>query len=308
MTDPATDRSVVSFIGLGNMGQPMAQRLVEAGYQVRGYDRSADALTELERHGGVAGRDALDVAKGAHTIVLMLPDSDVVDAVLDSLLRGGVLREGATVIDMSSSEPDRTRHNAARTADAGARLVDAPVSGGVRGAVAGTLTIMVGTDQPLTDDVTHLLEHLGRVVVVGGAGSGHAAKALNNLLSASHLWLTSEAVLVGQRFGIDPEAFLGVVNGASGRSGSSEVKWPRFILPGTFDSGFAARLMLKDTKIATALADQLGLPTRLGDATVQAWTDACAELPADADHTEIARYLQEQALRSDRSDHEESHT
>jgi 3-hydroxyisobutyrate dehydrogenase len=132
---------------------------------------------------------------------------------------------------------------------------------------------------------------MGRVVHAGPLGSGDAVKALNNLLSATHLWVTSEAMLVGERFGIDPEVMLSVFNGSSGRSGSTDNKWPNFILPGTYDSGFALRLMLKDMRIATDLARSTGLPSRLGEDAVRLWAEAAGELPASADHTEVARYL-----------------
>jgi 3-hydroxyisobutyrate dehydrogenase len=132
---------------------------------------------------------------------------------------------------------------------------------------------------------------------VGPIGSGDAVKALNNLLSAAHLWVTSEAMLVGQRFGIDPQALLEVFNASSGRSGSTENKWPNFILPGSFDSGFALQLMLKDMRIATRLARECGLPSRLGESAVELWAEAASELDPAADHTEVARYLEHRADR-----------
>jgi 3-hydroxyisobutyrate dehydrogenase len=122
-------------------------------------------------------------------------------------------------------------------------------------------------------------------------GSGHAIKALNNLISATHLWITSEAMVAGQRFGLQPEVMLEIINGSSGRSGSSEVKWPRYVLPGTFDSGFGLRLMLKDMRTATALAGQLDAPIDLGAAAVERWAEAADDLPPGADHTEIAKWL-----------------
>ena len=144
-------------------------------------------------------------------------------------------------------------------------MIDAPVSGGVSGAETGRLTVMVGGARQ-TDLVAArpLLEELGRPVHAGPVGAGHAVKALNNLLSATHLWVTSEAMLAGERFGIDPQVMLSVFNSSSGRSGSTENKWPNFILPGTFNSGFGLRLMLKDMGIAVQLVDQVGGPSALG--------------------------------------------
>ncbi|MEZ5189969.1 MAG: NAD-binding protein [Schumannella sp.] len=136
-----------------------------------------------------------------------------------------------------------------------------------------------------------MLGHLGTVRHAGAVGSGHAIKALNNLISATHLWITSEAILAGERFGLDPQVMLDIINGSSGRSGSSENKWPRFILPGGYDSGFGLRLMLKDMRTATALAGQLGASIGLGEAAVERWARAADDLPPAADHTEVARWL-----------------
>jgi 3-hydroxyisobutyrate dehydrogenase len=124
-------------------------------------------------------------------------------------------------------------------------------------------------------------------------GAGHAAKALNNLLSASHLLLTSEAVLAGQRFGVQPSVLLEVVNGSSGRSGSSELKWPRYIVPGTYDSGFALALMVKDARIAQGLLEATGVDSAVARATLADWQRAMQELEPGADHTEIARWLEQ---------------
>jgi 3-hydroxyisobutyrate dehydrogenase len=176
----------------------------------------------------------------------------------------------------------------------GVELVDAPVSGGVSGAVKGTLTIMVGGAAAAVARVTPVLEHLDTVRHAGAVGSGHAIKALNNLISATHLWITSEAMLAGQRFGLQPEVMLEIINGSSGRSGSSENKWPNFILPGTYDSGFGLRLMLKDMRTATSLAGQLGVPVELGEAAVERWAEAANALAPDADHTEVAKWLAEE--------------
>ncbi len=174
---------------------------------------------------------------------------------------GPRLRKGLLVVDMGSSEPVKTRALAAELDAVGVELVDAPVSGGVSGAVKGTLTIMVGGAATAVARVTPVLEHLGTVRHAGAVGSGHAIKALNNLISATHLWITSEAMLAGQRFGLQPEVMLEIINGSSGRSGSSENKWPNFILPGTFDSGFGLRLMLKDMRTAVDLAAHSAFPS-----------------------------------------------
>lgn len=285
------DFTHVGLWGLGNMGVPMAARLLASGMTVLGYDPLPSAREAFAALGGtvVDGPEALDVVSA---VILMLPNSGIVDEVL---LRSGVadvLRPGTIVIDMSSSEPLRTQSLAKELAARQLSLIDAPVSGGVTGAVDGTLSIMVGGDEAVFDRVVGLLRHFGRPVLVGPSGAGHALKALNNLMSATHLWVTSEAILVGEKFGLDPEIMLATINGSSGRSGSTQNKWPNFILSGGFDSGFGLQLMLKDMKIATDLAHQLGMPIELGDAALSQWEHAGDALPSTADHTEVARYLE----------------
>jgi 3-hydroxyisobutyrate dehydrogenase len=285
----------VAFVGLGKMGLPMATQLVRAGVPTVGFDVGPAARDAFAAAGGsVAGSAAAAVA-GAATVILMLPDSGVVESVLGDPEVAAALRPGMTVIDMSSSEPARTRALAGRLAAAGVAMVDAPVSGGVARAATGELAVMVGGEDADVARVEPLLGSFGTLFRSGGIGSGHAVKALNNLMSATHLLVTSEAVLAGRRFGLDPARVLEIVNASSGRSGSTENKWPRFVLPGGYDSGFGLRLMLKDMRIAVDLAEQVGLPSRLGAEAVELWARAAEELPPEADHTEIARWLDEHA-------------
>lgn len=291
---PRPDKRKVAFIGLGNMGLPMASRLIRGGYDVAGFDLSSGAREKLAEAGGRPVAVAKDSVAGAQIIILMLPNSAVVESVL---LQDGVaasVEAGAVVVDMSSSEPLATRElETVLREEYTVDLVDAPVSGGVKGAVNGTLTIMAGGREESLAKVSAALAILGKVTRTGDVGSGHALKALNNLLSATHLLATSEAMLAGQLFGLDPQVMLSVLNGSSGRSGSTENKWPNFILPQTYDSGFGLRLMVKDMKIATGLFQQLGLPSLLGEDSVRLWEEAAEHLPATADHTEIARWLRD---------------
>jgi 3-hydroxyisobutyrate dehydrogenase len=280
---------VVGFVGLGRMGDPMVRRVAAGGVAVRGYDAAAGATEGLA--GIVTAVDsAADAAAGAPVVILMLPDSDVVEKVVDGGLLDA-LGDGALLVDMSSSEPLRTRALARRVAERGVTLVDAPVSGGVSGARAGTLTIMVGGPVAAAAALTPLLSLLGRVRHVGDVGAGHALKALNNLMSAAHLLASSEAILAGQRFGLDPAVMLDAVNGSSGRSGSTENKWPNYVLPETYDSGFTAGLMVKDIRIALGLAEATGAPSQLAARTVELWGRAVEQLGPGADHTEIVRWL-----------------
>jgi 3-hydroxyisobutyrate dehydrogenase len=286
--------SRIGFVGVGHMGQPMVRRLAGAGYVVAAYDTSEQARARIRGVEGLTVAETVTaVADGADAVILMLPDSGVVEHVLlDEGLLGHVAPPAA-VVDMSSSEPARTRALAERAALRGVTLIDAPVSGGVAGARDGTLTIMVGGPEASLARLRPVLEVLGSKVVHAGdiVGAGHAIKALNNLMSAAHLLVSSEALLAGRAFGLDPAVMLDIVNGSSGRSGSTENKWPRFILPGRFDSGFGLRLMLKDMKVALQLEHAAGIRAPLSQAAVDAWASAAAALPANADHTEIARWL-----------------
>jgi 3-hydroxyisobutyrate dehydrogenase len=284
----------VGFVGLGNMGEPMVRRLAAAGYEVRAYDVADQARARLAGATGVlvTGSPA-EVADGADVVILMLPDSTVVEQVLlgDGLLDR--VRPPTLVADMGSSEPARTRALAELAAARAITLVDAPVSGGVVGARAGSLTIMTGGPADALAVIGPVLGVLGARVVHAGdiPGAGHAIKALNNLMSAAHLLASSEAMLAGQAFGLDPAVMLDIINTSSGRSGSTENKWPNYILPGKFDSGFSIAFMVKDMKIALHLADAAGTAAPLSRAAVAAWASANDEMPAGADHTEIARWL-----------------
>jgi len=281
----------VGFIGLGRMGTPMAARLAGAGYRVQGYDVSEQVRTSwAERVGTTPAVTLRAAADGAATVILMLPDSAVVSRVLDEL--GPALAPGTVVVDMSSSEPLVTQQLAAGLAERDVTLIDAPVSGGVKGAVAGSLTIMVGGPAATLDRVRPLLEILGgRIVAVGDVGAGHAVKALNNLLSGTHLLVTSEAMIAAARFGLDVPTVLDAINTSTGRSWSTQTKWPDYIVPGSYDSGFSLRLLLKDMRIALGLAERLGTPASLAGAATGLWAQAAGALPEDADHTEIARWL-----------------
>jgi 3-hydroxyisobutyrate dehydrogenase len=274
--------TTVGFVGLGNMGLPMAGHLVDAGHEVLGYD-----VAQAARARFAGSVDDLAVVAEAPVVILMLPNSDVVELVV----RDMPLRQGTVVVDMSSSEPLRTKALAASLADGGVVLVDAPVSGGVARARTGKLTIMAGGDPEVLAGLADVLAPLGTVVRAGGVGAGHAIKALNNLLSATHLLATAEAMVAGERFGLDPDVMLSIINTSSGRSGSTEQKWPNFVLTEKFDSGFGLRLMLKDMRIAVDLAERVGAPERLASGAVALWTEAANALPESADHTEIARWV-----------------
>jgi 3-hydroxyisobutyrate dehydrogenase len=286
----------IGFVGLGNMGEPMARRLAAAGHDVRAFDVAVQARERLAGTAGVTlATTAADVADGAEIVILMLPGSNVVEQVLlgDGLLDR--VQPPTVVVDMSSSEPARTRALAELARGRGVTLVDAPVSGGVIGAKAGSLTIMAGGPVGVLTTLRPVLDVLGTKVVHAGdiPGSGHAIKALNNLMSAAHLLVSSEAILAGEAFGLDPQVMLDIVNTSSGKNWSTELKWPRYILPAAYNSGFSMQFMVKDITIALGLAEAAGIPAPGTRAVVQTWSVATHEMPPGADHTEIARWLQQ---------------
>jgi 3-hydroxyisobutyrate dehydrogenase len=288
----------IGIVGLGRMGMEMALRLDAAGFAVRGFDVSEQARSAFAERGGTAAHSLVESAAGASAVLVVLPTSAVVSRVLLDQGLLAAMPEGALLVDMGSSEPMSTRSLADAAADADVRLIDAPMSGGVVGAREGTLTIMVGGPPEWTEEVRPVFDRLGtRVVNVGPVGAGHALKALNNLLSASHLIASSEVMVAGMRFGIDPHVMLDVINGSSGRSWSTEKKWPGYVLPGTYASGFELALMVKDVRIALDLLRGQGVLGRHAAATLEEWQAAMAELPAGADHTEIARLVIEGGRR-----------
>lgn len=281
----------VGFVGLGRMGAPMATRLAAVGVTVVGFDISTASVRRLARTGVRIGTDLAEVGR-CGTVILMLPDSAIVHDVLISSGLLALLAPGSLIIDMSSSVPERTRQLAALARETAVEFVDAPVSGGVTGAERGALTAMVGGEAGAVERARPVLEIMAtRVVLTGEVGSGHATKALNNLMSATHLLATSEALLAAHAFGLDLRRTLEVINGSSGRSGSTENKWPNFVLPETFDSGFGLALMLKDMRIALDLEKSCGIFAPLSEASAEFWSQAARELAPGADHTEIVRWL-----------------
>jgi 3-hydroxyisobutyrate dehydrogenase len=279
------------------MGRPMAERLAEAGNIVIGFDadpaarRECAASAHLEVVHGL-----LDVARSCRTVILMLPSSAVVEQVLlgDGLL--DALAPSSTVIDMGSSDPHATQRLGAIASERGVVMIDAPVSGGVRGARGGHLTIMAGGLRSEVDRAGGLFSVLGsRVVYAGELGSGHAVKALNNLLAAASLLASAEALMIGTGLGLDPELMLEVFNSSTGRSYSTEHKLPDFILPQNYASGFAIGLLSKDIDIAARLADETRMTAPLSRQVRRLWTEAAETLGPAADHTEIACWLEQQS-------------
>jgi 3-hydroxyisobutyrate dehydrogenase len=283
----------VAFFGLGKMGLPMAQRLHEAGALVVGFDLSQSARDAFAESGGAVAMNAREAAEGADVVITMLPDGKAVRAALleaEPLIEG--LARGAVVIDMSSSAPVNTLELAQELAGRGIHLVDAPVSGGVKRAIDGSLAIMVGGPQEVIDRVRPLLEAMGKsIFATGGVGSGHAMKALNNYVSAAGLTAACEALQIGEKLGLDPLVMTDVLNASTGRNNSTEVKLKPFVIPKNYASGFSLGLMAKDLRTADELASYLDVPAPFSQALTEIWAQAADKLGTAQDHTAIDAYL-----------------
>ena len=286
----------VGFIGIGKMGLPMASRIAARGYPLHAYDISAGAVKEFcSRFADArAAKTLADIGGSCKVVILMLPDSDVVNRVLfgerDNLVAH--LSRGSIVIDMSSSNPSVTREIGPRLKELGVDFIDAPVSGGVKRASDGSLAIMVGGDSTVIARVQPLLSTMGHSIIeTGMLGSGHAMKALNNYVSAAGLLAACEALKIGVDFGISPDKIITVLNASTGKNNSTENKMMQYVVSRLFNSGFTLGLMRKDIAIAADLAKRLGSKTLLGETLLKSWADAEAKLGSNADHTEIFRML-----------------
>jgi 3-hydroxyisobutyrate dehydrogenase len=282
----------IGFIGLGMMGAPMVQCLADSGFELYLDDADAARADALAAQIG-AQRLQAENAAALDILITMLPNSAIVeDVLLGDGSHGWISRlaRGAVVIDMSSSEPERSRKLGATLEERGFAYLDAPVSGGVKKAKEGTLAILVGGHAEILARCKPVLDAMGKSVLhIGSAGGGHAAKALNNYVSAAGLAATVEALHIAQRFGIGPEVMTDVLNASTGRSNTSENKVKQFMLSGTFASGFALQLMNKDLKIARALAKSVGYPMTLGVTCTTMWDEAAQRSTPATDHTEMYR-------------------
>jgi 3-hydroxyisobutyrate dehydrogenase len=297
--NPGERKYAVGFIGIGKMGLPMATRIATHGYLLHAYDASTIALKAICSVSGVKASASLaDIGRDCELVILMLPDSAVVKKVLfgDKDGLAAQLRQGSVVIDMSSSNPSVTRELGPRLQAAGVDFIDAPVSGGVKRAVDGSLAIMAGGEPAVIARVKPLLLTMGKAIIeTGMLGSGHAMKALNNYVSAAGLLAACEALKVGSDFGIAPDKIVAVLNASTGKNNSTENKLMQFIVSELFNSGFSLGLMKKDINIATDLAKGLGSNTLLGEVLLKSWANAEAKLGGAADHTEIYRMLERDA-------------
>lgn len=284
---------MVAVIGLGNMGMAMLGRLRGLGRTPLGWDLDPAKRTAAEAAGArVPGTIA---GAAADVVVLSLPNEAAVGAVLAALLPS--LRPGAVVADTSTLSPGAVRDFATQAATAGSAYLDAPVSGGPAGAAAGTLAMMVGGDAAALARARPALEDLaGRILHIGASGAGQVAKLVNNLLVATNLVVAAEALRLGARAGVAPEALLPVLNGATGRSAATEINWPRWIASGSFDSGFTAGLMRKDVRLAVALAAAVDAPLDATARAAAAWEALSGAVPDGDDFNRLSAAIFEGAV------------
>jgi 3-hydroxyisobutyrate dehydrogenase-like beta-hydroxyacid dehydrogenase len=276
------------------MGAHMTARLLDAGHAPAIFDTRPEAIAPHAERGARACESASAVADAAETVLVSLPTPDVVRSVAHELRGGRALR---TYVDLSTTGPVAAAEIAALLGDAGVACLDAPVSGGVAGAEAGTLTIMAAGDAEVFERARPLLEVLGSNVVLVGAdpGQGQLAKVLNNLMSASAIAITAEAVALGVRGGLSARTLLDVVNSSSGRNTASADKFPRHVLPRTFGAGFRMELMNKDVQLCLAEAQRQGVPMVLGGVVGELWALATASSQEGADCTEFVRLVEDGA-------------
>jgi 3-hydroxyisobutyrate dehydrogenase-like beta-hydroxyacid dehydrogenase len=281
--------ATLGFIGIGNMGAPMATRLINAGHDLVVFDTSAERAASL---GAKVVGSTKEVADAAEIVLLSLPVPDAVRAVIagpDGLVHGGKVK---IIVDLSTTGRDTIVAMAEILAKRGITLVDAPVSGGPLGAEKGTLAVMVAGPAEARDVAKPFLELIGRVFIVGdAAGQGQVMKVLNNLLSATAMAATTEAMIVGAKAGLNARTMIDVLNASSGRNTATADKFPRSVLNRSFDFGFRAVLLHKDVKLCRTLAEGLGMPFGIGAAVEAAWAHAAAEL-GDEDFTRIVEVLE----------------
>ncbi|MEQ8345672.1 MAG: NAD(P)-dependent oxidoreductase [Sneathiellaceae bacterium] len=287
----------VGFVGIGNMGWPMAANLVAAGHDLVVHDTTAGLAGRFAAE--VGGRAAASLAEvgACEAVVTMLPTGAIVRQVLTEAENGAfaaALRPGTVVVDMSSAEPVGTKALGPVLAGRGAVLLDAPVSGGVARAKTGELAIMIGgDDEAAIERATPLLQAMGgRLFRTGGLGSGHAMKALNNMVAAASYVATAEAMLIGRRFGLDAGTMVEIMNVSTGRNFHTDIVMKEHVVGEKYATGFAVGLLAKDVKIAADLGRQMKLDAPLSRLTEERWATARDKLGFAADNSAAITVLE----------------
>jgi 3-hydroxyisobutyrate dehydrogenase-like beta-hydroxyacid dehydrogenase len=286
----------IGFIGLGNMGMPMASRLIDAGYQLTVFDVRKKSMDALVARGASAAASAAAVASAVETVLLSLPDPAIVRSVVlgkDGVIAGSRVK---AVLDLSTTGATAAMEIAAALAAKGITGVDSPVSGGVTGAVKGTLAVMVACPRPLFEKLEPMLLHIGKVFFIGDRpGMGQTMKLANNFLSATAMAATAEAVAFGVKAGLDPATMIEVINAGSGRNTATEAKFPRSILTRKFDFGFTTGLMYKDVKLCLEEAAAANVPMPVATAVREQWRRTAESIGPEKDFTTIAQLVERDA-------------
>ncbi len=266
----------VGVIGLGNMGQPIAENLLRAGFPTTVYDLRPAAVEALRCAGAVAAASPAALAGRSELVLLVVPDSGAVRQALFG--RNGAARaasRGSVIVDMTTGDPRHSTRFADRLAKRGIAYLDSPMTGGATGAKAGRLLFMVGGDPGVYRRCLPVLERIGkRAIHVGPVGSGHVMKLVHNHVSHAVFAATCEGVALGERLGLSPENMLEVFNAGNARSYTTEVRFPRFIVPGTYDSGATFDIVRKDMSLVRKLGRRSGFRLPINDCTYRYWKRA----------------------------------
>jgi 3-hydroxyisobutyrate dehydrogenase-like beta-hydroxyacid dehydrogenase len=284
---------VIGFVGLGRMGNPIGGRLLDAGYRLVVNDTRVDAIEALGGLGATPATSPSEVASAADTVLLSLPTPDVVESVVlgeSGVAQGSRVR---TIVDLSTTGPRTAKRIAEKLSGTGVTWIDAPVSGGVGGAKAGTLAVMVSGPREVFERLQPMLKVIGKPFFIGEEpGLAQMMKVVNNLLSGSAMAISAEAVAIGVKAGLDAATMIDVINAGSGRNSATLEKFPRSILNRRFDYGFAAGLMLKDIRLCLDEAEALGLSMPIATAVRALWQRTIDTLGPESDFTRIVETVE----------------
>jgi 3-hydroxyisobutyrate dehydrogenase-like beta-hydroxyacid dehydrogenase len=285
--------TTIGFLGLGRMGAPMASRLLGHGDMLLVHDLSDEAVARLVTQGAQAAGSAEALGERCDIVFMSLPTPPIVRSAAGEIVSGGNPR---IVCDLSTSGPALAQELHALLTPQGIASFDAPVSGGIRGAEQGTLALMAGGPEAQWPELEPLLARLGKPFYMGETpGAGQIAKLANNLLSLAAIATTAEAMTLAIKGGLDPARMIEVLNAGTGRNSATQDKWPRAVLPRTFDFGFSAQLSLKDTKLALDEARAMGVPLPTGERLAALLERTLATCGDDADFTEMAKVVEADA-------------
>lgn len=284
----------LGFIGLGKMGGPMSGRLIDAGHELTVLDVSHQAMDALVAKGAKAAKTPKEVADAADIVFTSLPTPPIVKNTAlgdDGFIHGS---RAKLLVDVSTTGPSTATEVAEALAKAGKQWVDCPVSGGIKGATNGTLALMVSCPNADFKTIEPVIANFGKVFHVGEkAGLGQVVKLANNMLAAAAIVLTSEAMAMGVKAGIDANVMLDIINISTGRNSASQDKFPKSVLPGTFDFGFATGLSYKDVRMCVDESEALGVPMVGGSLVRQILAITQSKYGADSDFTSIAKLIED---------------